>query len=96
MKIKKGIYEQVLTEVLKQKIEQLKEKFGHEKEEIETEESSTELSLFLGKLIKQALDLSQGSSEEKIKNQISICNDIIDILAVNLEDDLFSNWTILI
>lgn len=94
MKIQKGLYEQVLTDILNQKIEDLDKKYGYEKKSMDFEESSFELSIFLGKVIKKALEQVHGSSNDKIKKQISISNDIIEFLSEKLKDKSLEEYKI--
>ncbi|MBD3212676.1 MAG: DUF3427 domain-containing protein [Candidatus Lokiarchaeota archaeon] len=90
----KGLYEQILTDILNKKIEDLDKKYGHEKKSMDFEESSFELSLFLGKVIKKALDQITGSSTDKIRKQISISNKMIEFLSEKLEDKSFEGYKI--
>lgn len=94
VKLKKGLYEQVLSKLLNDKLKQLDNKLGHQKEDIDNEEASIELSQYLQKVIKSALDQTPGSTNHKLDKQISLCNQIIDQVTSILEDDEFEAYKI--
>ncbi|MEJ2250146.1 MAG: DUF3427 domain-containing protein [Candidatus Lokiarchaeota archaeon] len=92
--MQKGLYEQVLTEIIEKNLKNLDKKFDYEQENIDKEESSEEISLYLEKVIKKALDQIPGSSNERIERQISISNQIIELLSNFIEDESFLEFKI--
>ncbi|MGV9205793.1 MAG: DEAD/DEAH box helicase family protein, partial [Promethearchaeia archaeon] len=91
---KKGIYEQILSQLLENKLSTLDEKFGHQKEEIDKEEASVEIAHYLQKVIKSALDQTPGKKEERIEQQITVCNNLIDHLADFINSESFREYKI--
>ena len=81
MTLKKGLYEHVLTILMKKKLENLDEKLSYETDVIDKEASSIELSNYLQKVIKDALDQTLAKASEKLEQQIIICNEIINTLS---------------
>lgn len=83
-----GIYEELLTQLVSNKINELnKDSYYVNKSKIDKEEASIIISRHLSKTIKGALDLLKG--EHQIEHQIEIANKIIQFLKVELKDNDF-------
>lgn len=85
-----GIYEELVTQLVSQKINNLEnDKYYINKTPIDKEEASNLLSQHISRTIKHALDYIKG--ENQIENQIEIANKIILFLKEELNKDEFSN-----
>ena len=88
-KMEEGIYEQLVTELVSEKIDLLKtDCFYINKNQIEKTEASGIISKHLSNVIKQALN--QIKSDNKIEVQIKIANKIIQLLQEELTNEDFS------
>ncbi len=87
-----GIYEELVTQLVSEKLKELdKDKFFIKKDIIDKEEASNFLSKHLSSTLKQAFNIIKG--ENKVEQQIEIANKIIRLLKEELnkqefEDDL--------
>jgi geranylgeranyl pyrophosphate synthase len=87
-----GIYEELVTQLVKKKIEELgNEKYYIKKNSIDKEEASIILAQHISKTVKHALTLIKG--ENAIESQINIANKIVKLLKeelnnIEFEDDL--------
>lgn len=85
-----GIYEELVTKLVVQKINELdKGSYLINKTKIDKEEASTILAKYLSQTIKHALDYVKG--DEQIELQIEIANKIIKILKEELQKEEFNN-----
>jgi len=85
-----GIYEELVTQLVAQKINELKKDAYHiNKTPIDKEEASSLLSQHLSRTIKHALEYVKG--EKQIEHQIEIANKIIFLLKEELNKEEFSN-----
>ncbi|WP_198342330.1 DEAD/DEAH box helicase [Pedobacter psychrophilus] len=85
-----GIYEELVTQLVAQKINQLnKDEYYINKSPIDKEEASHLLSHHLSRTIKHALEYVKG--EKQIEHQIEIANKIILFLKEELNKEEFSN-----
>jgi superfamily II DNA or RNA helicase len=85
-----GIYEQLVTQLVTQKLNELDQNaFYINKTIIDKEEASTFLSLHLSQTIKNALNLIKG--ENQLDLQIKIANKIILLLKEELRKEEFTN-----
>jgi len=85
-----GIYEELVTKLVSQKINELdKNKYHINKTRIDREEASSILAKHLSQTIKYALEYVKG--ENQIELQIEIANKIIRFLREELEKEEFSN-----
>lgn len=83
-----GIYEELVTQLVSSKINELnKESYYINKSKIDKEEASIIISRHLSKTIKAALDILKG--EQQIDHQIEIANKIIQFLKLELKDNNF-------
>ncbi|MFD2043088.1 DUF3427 domain-containing protein [Ornithinibacillus salinisoli] len=79
---KQGIYEEIITKQLKNKLYQLdKEKFEIGKEKLDVEEARKMLSAYISNITRKALqfvrDRKNSDDKESLLEQIEICNSII-------------------
>lgn len=80
-----GIYEQLVTKLVTQKVNELeKDAYYINTSKIDKAEAATVLSKHLGKTIKQALNLIGG--EHKMETQIEIANKLIQVLRDEIEE----------
>lgn len=85
-----GIYEELVTQLVSQKLNELKKgEYYINKSPIDKEEASNLLSQHLSRTIKHALEYIKG--ENQIENQIQIANKIILFLKDELNKEEFSN-----
>jgi hypothetical protein len=85
-----GIYEELVTQLVAQKINELKkDAYYINKTPIDKEEASSLLSQHLSRTIKHALEYVKG--ENQIEHQIDIANKIILFLKEELNREEFSN-----
>ncbi|EQK42507.1 DEAD/DEAH box helicase family protein [[Clostridium] bifermentans ATCC 638] len=83
MKIKKGIYEQVISNKIHEELKIREDEINIFKEEIEKEEAKVILSKYLQEVTKKSLNLIKNKD---INKQIEVCNQIIDYLSEQVED----------
>lgn len=83
MKIKKGIYEQVISNKIHEELKIREDEINIFKEEIEKEEAKVILSKYLQEVTKKSLNLIKNKD---INKQIEICNQIINYLSEQVED----------
>jgi hypothetical protein len=85
-----GIYEELVTKLVAQKINELNKKDYHiNKTKIDKEEASSIIAKHLSKTIKHALEYING--ENQIELQIEIANKIIRFLKEELQKEEFNN-----
>lgn len=84
MKLKKGIYEQLISDKINKELEQRKDEIDIESEPIEKEEAKEVLSKYLSQVVKRSLNLIKS---KEINEQIDICNNIINYLSDKTEDE---------
>lgn len=86
----KGIYEQLITQLVANKISGLsKEEYYINRAPVDREEAASVLSRHLAGVIKHALDFLKG--EHQLEHQIAIANKIIFLLMDELEHEEFAN-----
>lgn len=83
MKIKKGIYEQVISNKIHEELKIMEDEINIFKEEIEKEEAEVILSKYLQEVTKKSLNLIKNKD---INKQIEVCNQIINYLSEQVED----------
>ncbi|MEN2256908.1 DEAD/DEAH box helicase family protein [Paraclostridium benzoelyticum] len=83
MKIKKGIYEQVISNKIHEELKIREDEINIFKEEIEKEETKVILSKYLQEVTKKSLNLIKNKD---INKQIEVCNQIINYLSEQVED----------
>lgn len=93
--LKEGLYEEIISEKLKDDLAVLdNEKYVISKDKLDVEEARKRLSSYISNITRKALryireGFSANESKEALLKQIKTCNEIIEILAQNLEDDEF-------
>lgn len=93
--LKEGLYEELISEKLEGELAVLEDgKYDISKEKIDVEEARKRLSSYISAVTRKALryirdGFSANESKEALLKQIKTCNEIIEILAQNLEDDEF-------
>lgn len=90
--LKQGVYEQIINEELKQKLNELNiDKFLIEKENLDVEEAKTVLSNYIAPVIKKALrfirENNKKCDKEALLSQIKACNELIKALSKLAEED---------
>lgn len=83
MKIKKGIYEQVISNKIHEELKIREDEINIFKEKIEKEEAKVILSKYLQEVTKKSLNLIKNKD---INKQIEVCNQIINYLSEQVED----------
>lgn len=83
MKIKKGIYEQVISNKIHEELKIREDEINIFKEEIEKEEAKVILSKYLQEVTKKSLNIIKNKD---INKQIEVCNQIINYLSEQVED----------
>ena len=84
MKLKEGIYEQVISNKIHEEIKNRENEINIQKEEIEKEEAKIVLSKYLQEVTKKSLSLLKNKDLNK---QIELCNQIINYLSTQVEDE---------
>ncbi len=84
MKLKEGIYEQVISNKIHEEIKNRENEINIQKEEIEKEEAKIVLSKYLQEVTKKSLNLMKNKDLNK---QIELCNKIINYLSTQVEDE---------
>ena len=84
MKLKEGIYEQVISNKIHEEIKNRENEINIQKEEIEKEEAKIVLSKYLQEVTKKSLNLMKNKDLNK---QIELCNQIINYLSTQVEDE---------
>ena len=84
MKLKEGIYEQVISNKIHEEIKNRENEINIQKEEIEKEEAKIILSKYLQEVTKKSLNLMKNKD---INKQIQLCNQIINYLSEQVEDE---------
>ncbi|MBP3930341.1 MAG: DEAD/DEAH box helicase family protein, partial [Peptostreptococcaceae bacterium] len=84
MKLKQGIYEQVISDKIHEELKNREDELNIEKEEIEKEESKTILAKYIEEVTRKSLSLIKNKD---INKQIDICNNIIEYLSNQVEDE---------
>lgn len=90
--LKQGIYEQIINQDLKQKLQQLNiNQYLIEKESLDVEEAKTILSTYISSIIKKALRFIRESNKkddkEALLSQIKVCNELIHSLSKLADED---------
>ena len=83
-----GIYEQLITQVIKQNLN--RDQFYVGERQLETAEAATWLSRFLSKLVTHAIDAIPNSNE-RLQEQISLANSLVLWLKDHIRDDELIN-----
>ncbi|NME08966.1 DUF3427 domain-containing protein [Paraclostridium bifermentans] len=81
--MKKGIYEQVISNKIHEELKIMEDEINIFKEEIEKEEAKVILSKYLQEVTKKSLNLIKNKD---INKQIEVCNQIINYLSEQVED----------
>lgn len=94
MKINQGVYEQIIYQDLKDKLQKLDiDKYYLQKESLDVEEAKTVLSSYISSVIKKGLRFIQENTKnddrEALLSQIKACNEIINALGKLADDDNF-------
>ena len=84
MKLKQGIYEQVISDKIHEELKNREDELNIEKEEIEKEESKIILAKYIEEVTRKSLSLIKNKD---INKQIDICNNIIEYLSNQVEDE---------
>jgi hypothetical protein len=97
--VKQGVYEQIITQELKQKLKELNiDEFLIEKENLDVEEAKTVLSSYISSVIKKALrfirENNKKDDKEALLSQIKACNELIKALCKLTEDDNLEGFKI--
>lgn len=93
--LKEGLYEELISEKLKDELAVLEEgNYDVSKDKLDVEEARKRLSNYISNVTRKALryireDFSANESKEALLKQIRTCNEIIEILAQNLDDNEF-------
>ncbi|UOW69052.1 ATP-binding protein [Paraclostridium bifermentans] len=88
MKIKKGIYEQVISNKIHEELKIREDAINIFKEEIEKEEAKVILSKYLQEVTKKSLNLIKNKD---INKQIEVCNQIINYLREAISNSANAN-----
>src|SRR6056297_2799768 len=80
-----GIYEELITQMLHEKLEKINSEFYIEKEILEPAEAASRLSAFLSKIIYYALQ-SIEDVDDRLKKQIEFSNAVITWICEYIED----------
>lgn len=88
MKIKKGIYEQVISNKIHEELKIREDEINIFKEEIEKEEAKVILSKYLQEVTKKSLNLIKNKD---INKQIEVCNQIINYLREAISNSANAN-----
>ncbi len=83
MKLRKGIYEQVISKKIHEELTNRQDEINIHKEEIEKDEAKVILAKYLEEVMKKSLSLIKNKDIEK---QIDLCNQIINYLSTQVED----------
>lgn len=99
MKLTQGIYEQIIYQDLKSKIQELPiDKYYLQKEPIDVEEAKTVLSSYISSVIKKGLrfirENNKNDDKESLLSQIKACNEIITALGKLTDDSSFQGLKI--
>ncbi|MBZ3935453.1 DUF3427 domain-containing protein [Methanimicrococcus blatticola] len=94
--LNEGIYEQIINNKLRPKIEELRGlEYSIGTEPIDVEEARKILSAYISEVTRKALKMIRENGEnDAILNQIETCNDIIETLAMKLDDEEFKSLKI--
>ena len=88
-----GIYEEIISRRLKEKINLLdKDNYLFGKEKLDVEEGKKFLSMYIGSITRKALEYIREEyleDSEALYNQIKICNEVIELLKERLDDTDF-------
>ena len=93
--LKEGLYEELISEKLKEELDILDNgKYDISKDKLDVEEARKRLSSYISDITRKALryireDFSSNESKEALLKQIKTCNEIIEILAKNLDEEEF-------
>src|SRR5699024_4547988 len=90
-----GIYEQLINEKIRQQLHELEEEsFGFNVEKVNVEEAKQYLSNYISTVTESALAMIREESEKDphaLLKQIQVCNEIIDLLNKQLNDEEFQS-----
>ena len=92
MELKNGLYEQVISKILSDKLNILSDTKLIDKEKIDQEESSQILAQYLSQVIYKGL--SYIDNDTRISKQISLCNKIIECLLKETDESSLSEFLI--
>lgn len=97
MNLKDGLYEQVINEIISNKINNLSDKKYIDKTKIDEAESSSVLAQYMYKVMQKSLNYVQenkGDDITKLKKQIDICNKIIEVIEKETKEESVAEFTI--
>ncbi|PMC35744.1 NgoFVII family restriction endonuclease [Bacillus sp. UMB0899] len=96
--LKQGIYEEIINKKLKTELIELdNDTFELGKEKLDVEEARKVLSSYISTITRKALKYlreNQSEDSEALLQQIKVCNEIIDLLSIKLEDEEFKSLQI--
>ena len=84
MKLKSGIYEQIISSKIQDEIENIKNEINVKRENLDKEEAKIILSKYLQEVVRKSLNLVKNKDIDK---QIEISNQIINYLSNEVEDE---------
>ena len=84
MELKKGIYEELISDKINKELEKRKDEIDVDSVPIEKEEAKDVLAKYLSQVVKKSLNLIKS---KEINDQIDICNNIINYLSEKTEDE---------
>lgn len=94
MELKNGLYEQVINKTILEKIERFGENKIIQKNDIDNAESSIVLAQYISGVVRKALNIVEGDSDNRIYKQIDICNKIIKCLNEEIKDSSIEEYMI--
>ncbi|WP_026562041.1 DUF3427 domain-containing protein [Bacillus sp. J37] len=96
--LKQGIYEEIINKKLKNELIELdNDTYELGKEKLDVEEARKVLSSYISTITRKALKYlreNQSEDSEALLQQIKICNEIIELLSIKLEDEEFKSLQI--
>ena len=81
IKLTHGIYEEVITRALEERLNRISENYEIEKKQLDSEESFFSLAVHLTKLISNSLASISGN--DKLQRQVQLCNQILQVIGKN-------------
>ncbi|MGQ4668586.1 DUF3427 domain-containing protein [Metabacillus halosaccharovorans] len=96
--LKQGIYEEIINKKLKNELIEIdNDTYELGKEKLDVEEARKVLSSYISTITRKALKYlreNQSEDSEALLQQIKVCNEIIDLLSIKLEDEEFKSLQI--
>lgn len=96
--LKQGIYEEIINKKLKNELANLdNDSFELGKEKLDVEEARKVLSSYISTITRKALKSlreNQNEDSEALFQQIKVCNEIIELLSMKLDDEEFRSLQI--